>query len=275
MKCPTALVCYAFSVNNDPYSIYVTTNGGKAWSDSTGVWQQADDMACPSSSTCFGGLGNEIERTTNGGIDWSKVSMPAGANSITSISCPTTSVCYAANYNSEVYVTADGGTSWTTEAIPGNTFAISCPSVSTCFVDDYGYLPGTTTSSGMVAESIDAGATWSQQEVPSGTGSLVAISCPLPGACFTSGQNEQVGTLVLKLQLNSSSTTENISPPSVKEGQVVTFSVSVTGSGGAGNPLPTGTVTFTTASATLCTVTLSNKAPRPASRVVHLWESTL
>jgi photosystem II stability/assembly factor-like uncharacterized protein len=199
LACPSALTCYASGgANNDPYSIYATTNGGETWTTQTGALQQVNHIACPSESTCFASNpGNGVERTTDGGNSWSALSLPSGSNDIEGLSCPTTSVCYAASVNAQVYITNDGGTTWTAQAMPGGATAIACPSTTTCFASNY---DDQSAAMAMVAESSDGGATWSQQPVPSGTASLDAISCPALGTCFSSGQTVYGGALVLDQQ---------------------------------------------------------------------------
>jgi len=99
--------------------------------------------------------------------------LPQG-NGLNSISCPTSTTCFAVGDLGTILVTANG-TTWTTQASPTTRTlrGVSCPNPTTCYaVGDGGLILKT-----------DDGTTWFQQ--PSGTGAnLRGISCFSSSGCM-------------------------------------------------------------------------------------------
>ena len=127
---------------------------------------------------------------------WAKAAINVGSSSwvwqnplpqgdgFNAISCPSTSICYAAG--NEGTILYFNGTSWTGQSstTTANLHGISCPSLTTCFaVGDFGTIVATNTS----------GSSWQAQN--SGTpNNLSAISCPSTSVCFAVGANGVIGT---------------------------------------------------------------------------------
>lgn len=117
---------------------------------------------------------------------WSSSLTRGGSVQLTSLSCPTTRVCYAAGgeFDQEPVVvrTIDGGRSWSRELLPspGNGLSgISCASVQDCVVVQDGY------GQGQVWSTSDAGATWTDLG-PTGPQYVSSVVCA-PSGCFLFG----------------------------------------------------------------------------------------
>lgn len=110
-------------------------------------------------------------------LAWTAAVPSDGANHLTSISCPTVSLCVAVDVLGNLTYTvtpATGGWSGSVPIDAHSIAAVSCPSASLCFaVDDHGSLLSATTpnSSAWTPATID------------GTTALTAISCPSAALC--------------------------------------------------------------------------------------------
>ncbi|MGN6678794.1 MAG: WD40/YVTN/BNR-like repeat-containing protein, partial [Streptosporangiaceae bacterium] len=151
--------------------------------------------------------------TTDGGRTWTPYTgLPLNSSTFWSydaISCPTTSVCWAAGTGAMpgsawaqplVAKSTDGGQTWTLKSpgswtIPGSVYwanAIDCVSVSTCWIAGQG---PSDLAVPFVAATTDGGATWTNfQNLPSftpydpnGTYSLNTIWCASALSCVAAG----------------------------------------------------------------------------------------
>jgi hypothetical protein len=199
--------------------IIVTTDSGATWqteSADTGH-QWLVGIACPSTTTCFAVGGGEIFATTDAGSTWTDSLTPTGTDPLVGIACPTTSSCVAVGNVLDcllgendpcppgpfpVISTTDGGAVWTGHPLPADVgpTAVACPTTSTC--EMVGFLGPATDfpmgGTGEILRSIDLGADWVSQTVPSETGDLDAIACPSATTCYAAGAgNDGVGGLVL------------------------------------------------------------------------------
>jgi len=164
----------------------------------------AATVACPSASVCFaigdvnqGGSPSAtrfIAQTVNGGTTWTDTTLPGGlgVNTLTAISCPSTSVCFVTGTNainhSLLIETTDGGANWVAASAPNPITgqygpAISCPTASTCVVPEeistaptYGF-----------AVTTDGGTTWTTDALSTSyNGSALAgVDCPTTTTCFS------------------------------------------------------------------------------------------
>lgn len=122
------------------------------------------------------------------------VDLPAPVNSLTDVSCPTISRCWATGLtagangapNGAAIVTSrDGGASWKPEAIPGVVgylSTISCRDASDCVAaGQTGSVLGTL---GLVLVTVDGGRTWSAPPAIAGTTDVTALTCLPNGHCL-------------------------------------------------------------------------------------------
>ena len=156
-----------------------TTNGGSSWSRAKfpSRTQYLEALWCLSSSRCVA-VGNAgtctsgacqysgpgvVDATTDAGVSWSSVPIPAHVTGLNALSCPTPSRCIALGSNGQegaAIYTSNGGISWSEQASTtwrtlGYMSGIACPSTNTCVaVGDGG---GTQTP---IAFTINGGASW-------------------------------------------------------------------------------------------------------------------
>ncbi len=136
------------------------------------------------------------------------IPVPAGANTsaLSSVSCPTTTDCFAVGYEglSDPLAENWNGTAWTVQTTPGTgaLTGVSCPTTDLC------WAVGGTGS--MVAEEWINSA-WTLQSLPAPTGatstSLTGVSCPSASDCVAVGSytNSQSRAMTLAAQWNGTS----------------------------------------------------------------------
>ncbi len=134
----------------------------------------------PSPATCVavgddGGHFASIIVTNNGGSTWSNASPPAGVTSLSAVSCPSASVCYAGG-GSGIIKSSNGGTTWTIQDATFPAQSISCFTIDEC----------TAVGGSAIAQTLD-GATWKPQTSPTQTNTLSGVSCPNAITCFAVG----------------------------------------------------------------------------------------
>ena len=119
----------------------------------------ADDISFP--------LNNSVLKTTNGGLNWVLLNVPALTQRPRSMDFVNTTVGYIAGYSGMVIKTTDGGNTWTTL-----TTGVTTNMNDVKFWDaNLGYLAG---ASGLVMKTTDGGTTWVTQTT-TGTNARYAI----------------------------------------------------------------------------------------------------
>ncbi len=164
VDCPTSTFCVSVGA-----SILVSNDGGKDWSarsvsGGTGVLRT---VSCRSATTCVAIGPNPAGAqdstaaayeviTTNGGVSWNSMTMPAGTASLDTLSCSTGSLCEAAGSplkgdSAPIYLSENGGTSWSVDggapSSVNNVSSVNCTSTAGCvLVGDSGQGPVAITS---------------------------------------------------------------------------------------------------------------------------------
>ena len=116
----------------------------------------------PSSATCVavgddGGQAASIIVTNNGGTTWSGSAPPAGVTTLSTVSCPSASVCYAGG-GSGIMKSSDGGSGWSVQDSTFPAESISCFTIDEC-----------TAVGGLGIEETTDGPTWNPQTAPTET----------------------------------------------------------------------------------------------------------
>lgn len=130
-----------------------------------------------------------IYATTNGGATWTTQTAPAtGGMPVSAVAAASTSVAYAGGTGTRQYMkTVNGGATWTTGLVPRSTVA---PAIEVNAIDatdaNNVVMVG---NSGVVVNSTDGGATWTQRVVGSGAG-LRGISMLSPTSWVVVGDGE-------------------------------------------------------------------------------------
>ena len=141
---------------------------------------------------------DQVAIATTGSTTWQTQAANnlSSFESLTSVSCASTSNCMAAGGSDadgppSVMSTTDGAATWATAfAFPSSVqdlAAISCPSQSVCTA--VGQVNGAQGTPGAVVRTTDGGSTWTSQSLPAGVGPLSGISCASALLCVTVGQS--------------------------------------------------------------------------------------
>jgi photosystem II stability/assembly factor-like uncharacterized protein len=224
LACPTKRTCIAVGYNLPPGTtpenweqgvVLKTSDGGHAWTVVAGLPRRVgilSGVSCPTATFCMA-VGEDPERafgvalvTNSAGQRWRALSLPPGQAGLGLVTCTTARTCLAqgtkeaitGDPNSahpfNVLTTTDSGRTWKqgtpAESGPGivgyPAQGMACPNPSRCFLVGDG-APGDGSPFGLIVTSVDDGAAWELQAIPSGTTILNAISCPSPTDCVVVG----------------------------------------------------------------------------------------
>jgi photosystem II stability/assembly factor-like uncharacterized protein len=161
-----------------------TTNGGATWSSNwiPNVQGTVSALTCPDEDNCYatvevGDLGAknrsaEVLVTSDGGATWRLespfTSTPSSANALTSITCPSINTCLASGFQKSlanaklstgaIFVTSDGGQTWSSSQLPtglGIVSEVDCASAQTCLaIAQPPFLSGAPAPSGPMPSDI-------------------------------------------------------------------------------------------------------------------------
>jgi photosystem II stability/assembly factor-like uncharacterized protein len=172
VSCASSTFCVAVGAQ-----ILVTNDGGKSWTQQfvNGTVGVLRTVSCGSPTTCVAiganpegvrrssETGFEIQ-STDGGSEWSTVSLPAGSWTVNALSCPDSGDCVLSGPSlnqsgAPLWSSADGGSTWSTVALPAAVSAVSslsCVTASSCvYVGLEGTSPTSGTSSGNVGWTLN------------------------------------------------------------------------------------------------------------------------
>ncbi len=182
VSCPSSGLCVSVVGMNANVSTAPSTAG--TWQpQATGATGALNAVSCaPGSTFCVavGAAGAVVVNLDAGGTSssWTH-STQDGGHALTSVSCPSTSFCFAVDSSGggAIYST-DSGTSWK-PATPGHSFtAAACTGPSLCAaVDATGhiYVSGTPESGGWNLEAVDANANLNSVACGTTNGICVAV----------------------------------------------------------------------------------------------------
>lgn len=143
-----------------------------------------------------------------------QLTLPSGVPGLSSVSCPSTTRCVAANSLEQPYVivTTDQGSTWTKEPTPSLADAVSCISgTKTCFAVGYGSQSGVPDE---VMKTTDLGSSWTQQPLPVAVDNLYAIDCPSVKTCYAAGDDNKGAVVVQTVNGGTTWAGEDISDSS-------------------------------------------------------------
>ena len=137
------------------------------------------------------------------GQPWVAGPLTLAADDLTSVSCPSSTVCAAAGDAGGIPVvewSSDAGTTWSAKS-PGlsatTLSGVSCATTAHCLVVGATRslnADGTTALTAAAFSTADGGATWIHDPLPSAVTTLNAVSCPSPTRCIAVGyDNPTVG----------------------------------------------------------------------------------
>ncbi len=185
VSCPEAPDCIAVGKSLALRSENYGTTWQLASSPATGPGTGPAATTCFTTLSCVGVGSGTVFTTVDGATRWWLGSIPGGPM-LTSLSCPTTTLCYAAAGNGEVdrgTRPAAGSVDWTwdpqsTDTPVGSLLeAITCPSTTTCIAMG---------SAGVVARTTDSGANWSVT-ITGISDHWLTVSCATEAVCVAGG----------------------------------------------------------------------------------------
>ena len=203
ISCVDDSTCWTESTHR----MFHTIDGGSTWTEQTippaafGHGGFFTGLTCVDQMDCMAvGVGQNwiIVATTSGGLYWG-VSTLCGLCTMNAITCVNTSICWVGgvagtssqypNYPPAIWVTRDGGNTWTPQTIHLTTGeqitvvqSISCSNSQDCTA--VGHRTGTP---GLILSTTDGGANWNQVVGPGGTIDLFGVSCIPTTSCWAFG----------------------------------------------------------------------------------------
>jgi photosystem II stability/assembly factor-like uncharacterized protein len=161
-----------------------TTDGGTTWSSLwTGVDQGVEDISFPDQNTGYiGGWSAYFAKTTNGGVTWTPQNPGTDIYYYTAVVFKDANngvVAAQTNSGAGIYVTTDGGTTWTTgTGLASIPYKVTYVTANTYFL---------VTNGGHIQKSTDGGLSWTT--VTSGLGLLLGIEFYNPSTGIALGED--------------------------------------------------------------------------------------
>jgi hypothetical protein len=139
--------------------------------------------------------------STNGGMTWVPATVPPGVGLLRSVACTSSTSCLAAGTTSTTVSdvvpakgllldSSDGGMTWSTSPdAPSvdDVFGVACPTQTSCALVGTNWVGTPVIGTGAVAESRDAGATFTPSTTAYTPLTLTAVACPTAVACVAVG----------------------------------------------------------------------------------------
>jgi len=165
-------------------NLSVSTDGGKTWK---AIAEKAGGMGCllafADANTGWLGFGAKFEMTRDGGATWQELTLPQGVSKVAAISLRTPTDGYLVDADGVLYVTQDGGKTWSSRSLgldnPGimgfasGAFINETPQAAVRFFDaDHGLVVlGLSGKANLVAfRTADGGKTWAEESLPAELG---------------------------------------------------------------------------------------------------------
>ena len=192
-------------------NLSVSTDGGETWKPiegKAGGWGCV--LAFVDAKTGILGFGKKFEMTTDGGATWNELALPDDVSKVSAISLRTARDGYLLDDKGVLYVTADGGKTWTSKSLgldnPGimgfvtEGFVNEIPQAAVRFTDaDNGLvvlgLSGKDTMTAL--HTTDGGKTWKEESLPTTFFGAPYIS---RDGKFVTINSWNVGTMLLKYE---------------------------------------------------------------------------
>ena len=143
-------------------------------------------------STLASSQSASISYTSDSGSTWNPESVPSGISGFSTITCPSSTTCYAVGTGqaaaaaaAAVITTNNAGTTWSQRSVPagiGDITSIACPSTTICYA-----IAGTTANNIVIIQTSNSAHTWSTDPLPSGVLDVVSIACVSSDTCYAVG----------------------------------------------------------------------------------------
>ncbi|NLA74467.1 MAG: hypothetical protein GX846_03155 [Deltaproteobacteria bacterium] len=162
----------------------LTTDGGKNWKViAKDIGGMASILAFADAKTGWVGSGEKFKMTTDSGATWTDLALPKDAAAVAAISLRTMTDGYLLDKNGTLFITKDGGKSWTSASL-GLTDPViqgfgsggwinETPEAAVRFTDENNGLVvlGLAGKANMIAlRTADGGKSWKEESVPAKPG---------------------------------------------------------------------------------------------------------
>jgi photosystem II stability/assembly factor-like uncharacterized protein len=158
----------------------ISTDGGKTW---TNTKENAGGTGClvaaADAKTGWAGSVNNFKATADGGATWEKLTLPEGVTRVAAISLRTPTDGYLVSMDGVLYITKDGGHTWTSQSLgldkpdikdfASGQFVNTTPQAAVRFSDAaHGLVVlGLAGEKSMIAlRTADGGKTWTKETLP-------------------------------------------------------------------------------------------------------------
>ena len=165
-------------------NVSVSNDGGKTW---RAIKEKAGGMGCilsfADAKTGWLGFGTKFEMTTDGGATWKELALPKDIAKVAAISLRTPTEGYVVDANGMLYITKDGGKSWSSHSLglsspnimgfSSGPFINETPQAAVRFQDaNHGVvILGLSGKSNLIAlRTADGGKTWKEETIPAEPG---------------------------------------------------------------------------------------------------------
>jgi len=197
VSCVSATTCIAVGHSPGNTAFVFATSDAQHWTSQTITpvpTDQPGQISCVSATACAIVASGAGFATVDGGATWPQVSVPAGLEAPSSLTCFTASRCIGLGADSAgtpaVITTGNFGSTWSRSTFPtdaGRPSAVSCPATTLCYALSITPLPGTNRNRTHVLTSTDKGQTWTAgATIPVALGDL---TCPSTTTCLAAGYN--------------------------------------------------------------------------------------
>jgi hypothetical protein len=184
VACPSDELCVALDADGGGVWSANPAAAVPDWSFRTAVGNATAGLSCPTTTFCLAiGVGGDFGVSRDGGRTWSAHPVPFTSTWLSSVSCPSSSLCVAVDQQGGAFKTDDPGAArptWTAApaiAGPNRLNAVSCPSTGLCVaVGAAGNVVVTTDPAAAVP-------TWRAPVAIPGASALTGVACPSQQLC--------------------------------------------------------------------------------------------
>jgi photosystem II stability/assembly factor-like uncharacterized protein len=165
-------------------NVSVSTDGGKTWK---AIAEKAGGMGCllsfADAKTGLFGFGSKFQMTTDGGATWKELALPKEVSNVAAISLRTPTEGYLVDKDGVLYLTQDGGKTWSSRSLgldapsilgfSSAPFVNETPQAAVRFLDAKRGLVvlGLSGKTSMMAlRTADGGKTWKEESLPAELG---------------------------------------------------------------------------------------------------------
>jgi len=159
--------------------IQVSTDGAQNWQAVSRVTYLSAFISFLDAQTGWAASPNNLWATTDGAQTWEEITLPEDITTISGISLRTASSGYFLDGAGILYVTQDGGASWSSQTLGLDKDVLinpTSPYVAIRFFDaDHGVIVLSLAGGGgnlLALRTADGGQTWEQEDVPAKMGTL-------------------------------------------------------------------------------------------------------